>query len=119
MKFTALAALAVLALPAGVLAQDHREHEAERESARERCVAATVLVPPFNNTPGALEQSRIAATKVEEIRHRRGEDAYRVCRTSAMAPEISEIEGVEEEVLTDEEMRTVDPEANADTGSGA
>ena len=115
MKIPALAVLAVVALPAAVLAQDHREHE----PAPERCVAATVLVPPFNNTPGALEQSRIAATKVEEIRHRRGEDAYWVCKTSAMAPEVSEIEGVEEEVLTDEEMRTVDPEANADTGSGA
>ena len=110
MKHALSAALAAIFLPATVLAQDHGEHDGERETAPERCVAATVLVPPFNNTPGALEQSRIAATTVENIRHRRGEAAYRVCQTSAVAPEISEVEGVNEKPLTDEEMRELDPE---------
>ena len=110
MKFAVPAALAVLALPAAALAQDHSEHDGERKAAPERCVPATVLVPPFNNTPGALEQSRVAATRVENIRNRRGEAAYRVCKTSAVAPEISEIEGVNEKPLTEEEMREIDPE---------
>ena len=110
MKLAVPTALAVLALPVAVLAQDHSEHESERKAAPERCVAATVLVPPFNNTPGALEQSRVAATTVEGIRHRRGEAAYRVCKTSAVAPEISEVEGVNEKPLTEEEMRELDPE---------
>ena len=110
MKFALPAGLALASLPLAAFAQDHDDHADPREAAQERCVAATVLVPPFNNTPGALEQSRIAATTVEEIRHRRGEAAYRVCRTSAVAPEISEIEGVDEEPLTEEEMRELDPE---------
>ena len=114
MKFAVPAALAVCALPFAALAQDAREYDREREAAPERCVSATVLVPPFNNSPGALEQSRVAATTVENIRHRRGEAAYRVCRTSAIAPEISEIEGVDEEVLTEEEMRELDPDAVRD-----
>lgn len=110
MKFVALVALAAIALPVAGLAQDHSELGSERNAAPERCVAATVLVPPFNNTPGALEQSRIAATTVEGIRHRRGEAAYRICKTSAVAPAISEVEGVDEKPLTEEEMRELDPE---------
>lgn len=111
MKIVVTAALAVLALPAAVFAQDHREQERERDAAPERCVAATVLVPPFNNSPGALEQSRIAATTVEGIRNRRGEAAYRVCKTSAVSPEFSELEGVSEEPLAAEELRELDPDA--------
>ena len=110
MKIAVPAALAILPLPVAVLAQDHSGHDNGRKAAPERCVAASVLVPPFNNTPGALEQSRIAATAVEGIRQQRGEAAYRVCKTSAVAAEISEVEGVNEKPLTEEEMRELDPE---------
>ncbi|MBX7533529.1 hypothetical protein K3165_11400 [Qipengyuania sp. 1XM1-15A] len=106
----ALGALCV-ALPISLVsAQDRPADEGDRDAKTERCVPATVLVPPFNDSPGALEQSRIAATTVENIRDRRGEAAYRVCRKSALAPELSEIEGVEEEPLTEEEIRELDPE---------
>lgn len=106
----ALGALCV-ALPISLVsAQDRPADEGDRDAKTERCVPATVLVPPFNDSPGALEQSRIAATTVENIRDRRGEAAFRVCRKSALAPELSEIEGVEEEPLTEEEIRELDPE---------
>lgn len=106
----ALGALCV-ALPISLAsAQDRPADEGDRDTKTERCVPATVLVPPFNDSPGALEQSRIAATTVENIRDRRGEAAFRVCRKSALAPELSEIEGVEEEPLTEEEIRELDPE---------
>lgn len=106
----ALGALCV-ALPISLVsAQDRPADEGDRDAKTERCVPATVLVPPFNDSPGALEQSRIAATTVENIRDRRGEAAFRVCRKSALAPEFSEIENVDEEPLTDEEMRELDPE---------
>lgn len=110
MRLALAVGIALAPLPVAVLAQDHRDHVEHREEAPERCVAPTVLVPPFNNTPGALEQSRVAATTVENIRHRRGEAAYRVCRTSAIAPEFSEVEGIDEKPLTEEEMRTLDPD---------
>ena len=106
----ALGAMCV-ALPISLAsAQDRPVDEGDRDAKVERCVPATALVPPFNNSPGALEQSRVAATTVENIRDRRGEAAYRVCGKSAVAPELSEIEGVEEEPLTEEELRELDPE---------
>lgn len=101
------AALALALLPAAATAQDR-----DADEQPERCVAASVLVPPFNNTAGAMEQSRVAATTVEGIRHRRGEAAYRVCKTSAIAPEFSELEGVNEKPLTEEEMRELDPDTS-------
>lgn len=110
MKFMHSIAFAALCLPLAAQALDRSEDEGRLAGAKERCVAPTVLVPPFNNSPGALEQSRVAATTVESIRDEHGEPAYRVCKTSAIAPEISEIEGVNEEPLTDEEMRELDPE---------
>lgn len=117
MKTAAAAGLALVTLPAAVLAQDHAEYkeavQAEMINAGERCVSPVVLVPPFNNSPGALEQSRVAATTVESVRERRGEAYYKVCKSSALTPQISEIEGVDEEPLTEEEMREIDPEANA------
>lgn len=117
MKLLVSAGLTLAALPFAALAQDR--DEAPR-AAPERCVAAQVLVPPFNNSAGAMEQSRIAATTVEGIRHRRGEAAFRVCKTSAIAPEFSELEGGEEKPLTEEEMRELDPEAiEAAADSGA
>ncbi len=110
MKSFVTASLALSALPCALSAQDYPADNENRDTAPERCVAATTLVPPFNNTPGALEQSRVAATTVESIRHRRGEAAYRVCKTSAVAPEISEAQGIDEKPVTDEEMRELDPE---------
>lgn len=112
MKFKLALGAVFVAMPVSFLsAQDRADDMREDDQRPERCVSATVLVPPFNNTPGALEQSRIAATTVEGIRERRGEAAYRVCKTSALTPELSEIEGVEEEPLTEEEMRELDPDA--------
>ena len=119
MKTIVAAGMALAALPAAVLAQDDRADGDARSDAPQRCVAAQVLVPPFNNSAGAMEQSRIAATTVENIRHRRGEPAYRVCKTSAVAPEFSEIEGVNEEPLTEKEMRELDPDTAAADDSGA
>lgn len=47
------------------------------------CIPGTAIVPPFNNTPEALDQSRVAARQIA------GDS---VCRTSAVAPELSELE---------------------------
>ena len=103
--------LGAFATPFGVQAQERDNNEDRASDAPKRCVSPTVLVSPFNNSPGALEQSRIAATTVEAVRHGRGEAALRICKTSALAPEISEVEGVDEEPLTEEELRELDPEA--------
>ena len=111
MRTPLIVAVCGLALPFAVNAQDKDDVGSQSSGAPERCVPATVLVPPFNNTPDALEQSRIAASTVEGIRHGRGEAAYRVCQTSAVSPEISEIEGVNEAPVTEEEMRELDSEA--------
>ena len=110
MKSFVTAGLALSALPCALSAQDYSSDNENRDTTFERCVSATTLVPPFNNTPGALEQSHVAATTVESICHRRGEAAYRVCKTSALAAEISEAQGIDEKPLTDEEMRELDPE---------
>jgi hypothetical protein len=110
MKSFITAGLALSALPCALSAQDYSADNENRDSPFERCVSATTLVPPFNNTPGALEQSRVAATTVESIRHRRGEAANRVCNTSALAPEISQVQGIDEKPLTDEEIRKLDPQ---------
>jgi hypothetical protein len=110
MKNFVTAGLALSALPCALSAQDYSADNENRDTPPERCVSATTLVPPFNNTSGALEQSRVAATTVESIRYRRGEAAYRVCKTSAVAPEISDAQGIDEKPLTNEEMRELDPE---------
>lgn len=60
------------------------------------CVPAQAIVPPFNNTAAAMEQSRIAATAVMAESARRGDRDIPVCRTSAVAPQVSEVEGVNE-----------------------
>ena len=60
-----------------------------------RCVAPQSVVPPFNNTPEAMEQSRIAATIVA------GDS---VCKSSPLMPELSEIQhGAEEAVVPGDE----------------
>ena len=55
------------------------------------CVAAQVIVPPFNNTPAAMDQSRVAATAVMRENARRGGKPVRVCQTSAVSPKLSRI----------------------------
>ncbi len=58
------------------------------------CVPAQLLVPPFNNTPEAMDQARIAAAAVA------GEA---ICRTSAVAPAISELKhGAEEPIIPED-----------------
>ena len=110
MKTIFAAALVTMAWSGTVLAQEERAPEA---NSVERCVSPTVLVPPFNNTAGALEQSRIAAIAVEDIRQERGEDAVRVCRTSAVMPELAQIDGSQEAPLTKEEYEVLE-EATGD-----
>ena len=87
-----MTALALSATPA--LAQDE---EAQADAPREvpaKCVAPQTVVPPFNNTPEAMEQSRVAATIVA------GDS---VCKGSALTPELSEIQhGPEEPVVPEE-----------------
>lgn len=100
-------AMAALVLPLAVQAQDggmDAEAVADGVAQQKRaCVSPTVLVPPFNSSPEALEQSRIAATRVEATRASAGLSSVDVCRTSAITPQISRIEGVEEEVIVVEE----------------
>lgn len=92
----AFSTLLLVATP--VLAQDKPIDDAEAAhqapGAPRTCTPAQVVVPPFNNTPEAMEQSRVAATIL------RGEE---ICRTSAVFPEKSLIEhGEEQPVLPDE-----------------
>ena len=68
--------------------------EGEAPSAPRACTPAQVIVPPFNNTPEAMEQSRVAATVL------RGDE---ICKASAVFPEKSLIEhGEEMPVLPDD-----------------
>lgn len=83
--------LGLMATP--LLAADGPAAEVEAPVA---CLPAHVVVPPFNNTAEAMEQSRIAATVVMDADARAGKKAVRVCRKSAVAPRVSEIEGVNE-----------------------
>ena len=118
MKFSVFAACGALALSFTAHAQTEEEGT---PVASQRCVSPTVLVPPFNNTPGALEQSRVAATTVEDIRQRRGLDAVRVCGKSALSPELSDLDGIDEEPLTEEEYQVLEDAAEdvQDDASGA
>ncbi len=115
MKLSGFVGLIALAVSGVASAQD----EEQRDSGPQRCVSPTVLVPPFNTSPGALEQSRIAATTVEDIRQRRGEEAVRVCRKSALSPELSELEGVDEEPLTEEEYEVLEKAAEEEMGDAS
>lgn len=88
-----VSSLAVLATPS--LAQDADAPVEEDSREVRKCIAPQVIVPTFNNTPEALEQSRIAATIVE---------GDQVCKTSPLNPELSELQhGPEEAVVPDEE----------------
>ena len=102
-----------LALPFAAHAQDVDDTDDLPAEATTRCVSATVLVPPFNNTAEALEQSRIAAITVEETREANGEEAVPVCRTSTVMPELAEIQGVHEDVVSEDEMRGSEAEDTA------
>ena len=57
-----VSSLAVLATPS--LAQDADAPVEEDRREVRKCIAPQVIVPTFNNTPEAMEQSRIAATIV-------------------------------------------------------
>ena len=88
-----VSSLAVLATPS--LAQDADAPVEEDSREVRKCIAPQVIVPTFNNTPEAMEQSRIAATIVA---------GDQVCKTSALNPELSELQhGPEEAVVPDEE----------------
>ncbi|MFN2100837.1 hypothetical protein [Altererythrobacter sp. MF3-039] len=83
--------------PQAALAQGTEEGVLEDEPVkteqgeRVACIAGQVIVPPFNNTPAAMDQSRIAATAVMRSNARSGSKSVRVCQTSAVSPEISEL----------------------------
>ncbi|TMM49770.1 hypothetical protein [Qipengyuania marisflavi] len=86
-------ALAVGTIAAGIAVPAIAQDEVERDL-RDRpaaCVPGQVIIPPFNNTPEAMDQSRYAATVVMGERARSGERSVNVCQTSAVAPEISEL----------------------------
>ena len=88
-----LSGLALLASPS--FAQDAEATSEEDSREVRKCIAPQVIVPTFNNTPEAMEQSRIAATIVA---------GDQVCKTSALNPELSELQhGPEEAVVPDEE----------------
>ena len=88
-----VSSLAVLATPSFAQDADAPVEEDGREV--RKCVAPQVIVPTFNNTPEAMEQSRIAATMLA---------GDLVCKTSALNPELSELQhGPEEALLPDEE----------------
>lgn len=55
------------------------------------CVAGQVIVPPFNNSPAAMDQSRVAATIVMRGKAGAGGKPIRVCQTSAVSPELSRL----------------------------
>lgn len=93
----ALSALAMLAGPA-IAAEEPAGQPAEAvhdsHPATRTCTPAQTVVPPFNNTPEAMEQSRVTATIL------RGD---KICKTSALFPEKSVIEHGEEQPVLPEE----------------
>lgn len=54
-------------------------------------MAGQVIVPPFNNSPAAMDQSRVAATIVMRGKTGAGGKPVRVCQTSAVSPELSRL----------------------------
>ena len=98
-----LSLLLVLALPES--AQEPVE-EGDQRAAPRVCTPAQLLVPPFNNTPEAMEQSRIAATLL------RGDE---ICKTSPIFPEKSLIEHGEEQPVLPEEAAAEPVEEPAPT----
>lgn len=98
-----VSSLTLLAAPA--LAQDDDTPVESSEQAPRKCIAAQVIVPTFNNTPEAMEQSRIAATIVA---------GSEVCRTSTLIPELSELKHGPEEVLEPEDVESVEPAEEAE-----
>ena len=88
-----VSSLVVLATPSLAQEADTPVEEDRREV--RKCIAPQAIVSTFNNTPEAMEQSRIAATIVA---------GDQVCKTSALNPELSELQhGPEEAVVPDEE----------------
>ena len=86
--------LIAIASAAPALAQDEEARADAPREAPAKCIAPQTVVPPFNNTPEAMEQSRVAATIVA------GDS---VCKGSALMPELSEIQhGPEEPVVPEE-----------------
>ena len=76
-------------------AQDQPASPEPDAPAARKCIAPQAIVSPFNNTPEAMEQSRVAATIVA------GDS---VCRSSPLMPELSEIQdGAEEAVVPGED----------------
>lgn len=97
-------------------AQDEVEPRAEETESNGQpvaCVAAQVIVPPFNNTPAAMDQSRKAATVVMRENARAGGKPVRVCQTSAVSPELSRLKHGNE-VPVDPEYEPEDDEARAE-----
>ncbi|QPC99853.1 hypothetical protein [Qipengyuania soli] len=94
LAFSALAMLAVPAFAAQEPADQHAEATHDAHPAPRTCTPAQTVVPPFNNTPEAMEQSRVAATIL------RGDE---ICKTSALFPEKSVIEHGEEQPVLPEE----------------
>ena len=97
MRIVLCAAVAFIAVTPAFAADEEPGDGAEDAQSRVAprvCTPAQAVVPPFNNTPEAMDQSRVAATIL------RG-DA--ICRTSAVFPEKSLIEhGQEQPVLPEE-----------------
>ena len=99
-RILAIALLPLLASPTLAAGDAAEQEEAEKLPPLPRvCTPAQAVVPPFNNTPEAMEQSRVAATVLK------GEE---ICKTSPIFPEKSVIEHGEEEPVLPEGM-TVEP----------
>lgn len=94
LAFSALAALAVPSVAANEPSDRTAETTHETNPAPRTCTPAQTVVPPFNNTPEAMDQSRVAATAL------RGDE---ICKTSALFPEKSLIEHGEEQPVLPED----------------
>ncbi|MEZ5679701.1 MAG: hypothetical protein R3E14_00185 [Erythrobacter sp.] len=88
-----LAVLSLLASPA-LAADEPVDGEEQLPATPRACTPAQAVVPPFNNTPEAMEQSQVAATVLQ------GDE---ICRTSPVFPEKSAIEHGEEQPALPEE----------------
>lgn len=104
LALSACAFLATSALAANGAADGHdraRDEDRHDERAPRRCLPAQAVVPPFNNTAGAMDQARVAATIVY---------GDTICQTSAEFPEASAIEHGEEDPVRPDDV-AIDPGA--------
>ncbi|GGD44272.1 hypothetical protein [Croceicoccus pelagius] len=107
MRYALIPIFALLAIPAAAQEEPMHDHEAPRD-----CVLPQQIAPSFNNTPAAMEQSRIAANTVRNAHRARGGALPPICG-SEHDPRSLEVVEQEDMLVSEEPMAPDAPEADS------